>query len=186
MNQKDLDLIHRIAEEHSNRVFGYLTKEDLVSEIWEICLNAMPEFNKDLGPLEHFLRRTVKNRLINRFKDVTKSVRSPCSRCPHYNKGEKVECGLYRNNKNLCRKWRNYQAAIQSRNTLLNVVGYSTDIAAHKTGIDVVDDSDLAKFLLDNIGDKLRGDLVKLMEGRKITKAKLVQIQQKIKYILKE
>ena len=78
-------LISRIASEHSRKPFGYLTQQDMVSEIWAICLTAIKEFDISRGkPLEHFLRASVKNRLINRFKELTRSVRTPCLRCPYY------------------------------------------------------------------------------------------------------
>ena len=124
------DTIERIAREHSGRIYSFMTSEDLHNEIWAICLMAIPEFNKDIGvPLEHFLRATVRNRMTNRFKEVTKSVRPPCTRCPFYDPGNSPgDCGKYGNKDAIdndfgrsgCSKWQNYKLSVGSRNALMN------------------------------------------------------------------
>ena len=65
MDSKTFDIIERISNEHCFKTFGYLKEEDLRNEIWIICLEKLSDFNYDRGELEHFLRVSVKNRLIN-------------------------------------------------------------------------------------------------------------------------
>lgn len=94
-------LITRIANEHSNKKFGYLTNSDMKGEIWVICLERLEDFDFERGNLEHFLRCVVHNRLINRFKDMTKTVKLPCIKCPFYDKtnSTKIENKELRKNK---------------------------------------------------------------------------------------
>src|SRR4051794_10250497 len=102
MDQKIHDLIERIAKEHSRNKFGYLSEEDLKNEIWVICLERIEEFDYTRGELEHYLRRAVKTRLINRFKDITKSVRCPCFRCPEFLRDQTPDCNKFGENKYKC------------------------------------------------------------------------------------
>src|SRR5687767_13562075 len=98
MDPKIFEIIDRIAEEHSGprKTFGYLNEDDLKNEIWAICLEKLKDFNEERGELEHFLRVLVKNRLVNRFKDITKSVRSPCPRCVYYDPDNSPsDCGKF-------------------------------------------------------------------------------------------
>lgn len=107
LDPKVFDIINRISHEHSHKTFGYLDENDLKNEIWIICLEKLKDFDPSRGYLEHFLRTSVKNRLVNRFKDITKSVRSPCPRCPFYRHKEEVDCVKFTDNKHQCNKWRN-------------------------------------------------------------------------------
>lgn len=129
ITQETFELIEKIAEEHSNNPFGYLDKDDIKGEIWAICLEVISEYDSSSGKLEHFLRVSVKNRLVNKFKEITKSVRSPCNRCPYFDIGTKTDCSKFKHsgtqsepgpNRDSCDKWKNYQLSIQSRNSLLN------------------------------------------------------------------
>ena len=121
MTDEAYRIIEKISREHCKKTFGYLDQDDLKNEIWIICLEKLKDHDPERAPLEHFLRVAVKTRLINRFKDITKSVRSPCPRCMYYNaSGENFGCNKFGENKNECNKWRSYKLSIQSRNSLLN------------------------------------------------------------------
>lgn len=74
LSNAETKLIEKIAKSQSHRPFGYLDEEDLVDEIWLICLEALPEWCTHKGPKENFLRRTVANRLKNRYREVVKYV----------------------------------------------------------------------------------------------------------------
>src|SRR4051812_47077266 len=84
IDEETFRIIDRISREHSHKPFGYFAEDDLRNEIWVMCLNKLADFNTDRGQLEHFLRVSVKNALINKYKGVTKSIVCPCTRCPFF------------------------------------------------------------------------------------------------------
>lgn len=187
MNQETHKLIARIAEEHSNKTFGYLDKEDLKSEIWVICLEKLPEFDPEVGKLEHFLRVAVKNRLVNRYKDVTKSVRSPCPRCPYYDpENSPGGCSLYGEDKDKCTKWRNYQLSIDSRNSLLNTTDDHSEKSSGDKVVKHIIGKEMRQILDKEICEDYRRDFEEFMSGGKISKQRVKRLKREIVRILED
>jgi hypothetical protein len=186
MDQKTFDIIQRISNEHCHKTFGYLDEEDLKNEIWVICLEKLSDYTPDRGYLEHFLRVSVKNRLINRFKDITKSVRSPCPRCPYFLYKENPDCGLYGDNKLQCNKWKNYQLSVESRNSLLNA---SEPQIERETGNNILNrvlGSEIKEFIFDNISEEFDHDLNCFLSGRKISKQRIKKLKKEILRLITE
>lgn len=153
MDQKTFEIINKIASEHCHKTFGYLDEDDLKNEIWVICLEQIKEFTFDRGELEHFLRVTVKNRLINRFKELTKNVRSPCPRCEFFRPGQEPDCAKFGEQKDGCNKWVLYKISIDSRNSLLN--------ASESTAERKIESGVLDKISNEEIRQKIRARLPK-------------------------
>lgn len=188
ISQTVLDIIEKISNEHCHKVFGYLDKEDLKNEIWVICLEKIKDYDERRGPLEHFLRVSVKTRLINRFKDITKSVRSPCSRCPFFDPGnlKNSECTKYRSDKYLCAKWKNYRLSVESRNSLLNA---AEDQHERLTTIDMNDLSsgtELIEIVRKNIGVDYKKDFEDFLSGSRLSKQKTKRLQREIIRIVRQ
>ncbi len=182
-------IIDKIANEHSGqrRTFGYLNSDDLKNEIWLICLSKLKDFDKRRGELEHFLRVLVKNRLVNRFKDITKSVRSPCPRCPFYDKGNSPsDCAKFGDDRYLCSKWRNYQLSVESRNSLINTTENQYEREMHENSLDRMIGKELKTAVLSKIDKFYHRDLEELMSGGKIPKQRVKRLKKEITRILEE
>lgn len=184
LDQKTFDIIQRISEEHSNNLFGYLTKNDLKNEIWVICLDKLDSFTADKGDLEHFLRVTVKNRLINRFKDVTKSVRSPCQRCPYFDPSQVPDCTAFGDDREKCKKWNNYQLSVKSRNSLLNSSEGGMERQKTENIVNGVISRELYSLIYDKIHPDFKYDLSELVSGGKLTSQKTKKLKVEIMKIL--
>lgn len=186
MDQEVFDIINRISAEHSKKVFGYLTEDDLKNEIWVICLDKLNDFDGDRGKLEHFLRVSVKNRLINRYKDVAKIVRSPCPKCPFYDLLSPSDCGKFGDSRHLCKKWKKYETSKHSRNCLLNSTEqvidreHVDDVLGHMSNVEIKD------FLFENISSGFKRDLQCLFDGYRLNKNRLNKLKNEINKIIEE
>ena len=186
MDQETFDVIEKISNEHCKKTFGYFDQNDLRNEIWVICLEKLNQFRPVRGKLEHFLRVAVKNRLINKFKDITKSVRSPCPRCPFYQPGSLGDCEKFGLDKIKCTKWKNYCASVESRNSLLVIKEPSYDRSFDDNGIDQTMTDEVRGLLLDQIDPSYKDDFVRMMSGIRISKQKARRIKTEVSFILKK
>lgn len=187
MDQKVFDIISRISEEHCRKTFGYLDENDLKNEIWLICLEKLEDYNYERGELENFLRVSVKNRLVNRFKDITKSVRSPCPRCPFYDPGESPsDCGKYGDDRHLCKKWNNYQLSIESRNSLLNASEQPGERSGSDNIVNTLSARELKILVSGKIDKSYEHDLQLLVSGGKLSKQRLKKLKKEINRVLVE
>ncbi len=184
LDQTTFDLISKIAEDHSHKTFGYLSQEDLRSEIWVICLNLIKNYDYSRGPLENYLRRSVKNRLINKFKDITKSVRRPCGRCEFNDDNKNPHCQKFGQDKYECDKWRNYELSVKSRNSLLNASESSIERERNSSALDSVVSDELKQFLAKNISPKYKRDLEELFDSGKLSKQRMKKLKREIAMIL--
>lgn len=188
IDEKTLKLIERIANEHSRstKPFGYLDHSDLKNEIWVICLEKLADFSDERGELENFLRVSVRNRLINRFKDITKSVRSPCPRCVYNDPQAKINCVRFGEKKELCDKWHSYQLSVQSRNSLLNASEQQIERKIPDNSLNKIISDEIKALIIDKIDKKFVFDFNELINGGKISKQKLKKLKKEIFRILEE
>lgn len=188
LSEETKKLIARIAEEHSHsKLFGYLDQEDLKSEIWVICIQALPKYDEDFGPMENFLRKTVKNRLVNRFKDITKSVRSPCPRCKFFDPTNKENtCTKYGEEKYKCNKYKNYQLSIESRNSLLNASEEQFERSYNDNAVDKMINEEMKAVIRKNISKENRNEFERIVSGDRVSKQKIKKLKTEILQILKD
>ena len=185
MNEEVFKIIKRISEEHCRKTFGYLDEDDLKNEIWLICLEKLADYNDERGELENFLRVSVKNRLVNRFKDITKSVRSPCPRCEFYDKGNSPsDCSKFGHDRHLCKKWNNYQLSIESRNSLLNASEQQEERADSENMINSIEARELQVLVAGKVDKAFEHDLQLLVSGGKISKQRLKKLKKEIARVL--
>ena len=62
-------IIHQIAKHKRRHKFAYFTREDISQEVWKFALQALRHYRPSRGPLEHYLRVAVNNRLRNLKRD---------------------------------------------------------------------------------------------------------------------
>ena len=67
--EQAIPVIQKIANRSKRRAFAYYTEEDIQSEVWILCLEALGRYKPELGNLEHFLSKHVANRLKNLKRD---------------------------------------------------------------------------------------------------------------------
>lgn len=186
MDKETFDIIDRISKEHSHKEFSYMTKSDLVNEVWIICLEKLPDYHPSRGKLEHFLRVAVKNRLINRYKDITKTVRSPCPRCQYFRKGEKPDCAKFKFDKYLCRKFRNFELSNQSKDSLIKSSESKIERTFEDNILDKILGSEFKNIILPKISKSSKYDIDQIMSGGKISKQRVKKLKKEIFKILDE
>lgn len=179
------DIIDTISKQHSNKVFGYFDKDDLKNEIWTICLEKLKDFNGKRGELEHFLRVSVRNRLINKFKDVTKIVKSPCLNCPMYCPGKEIDCKEFGLNKHQCDKYNNYKLHVESRNSLLNVTEPKFEPFQSGDFLDKIAANEIIEKIKPLIPNEHRLDFNNFISGN-LSRKKISKLKKIILKILKE
>lgn len=183
--KKILDVIEQISLEHSHNTFGYLTQDDLKNEIWVICLDALEHYNKDRGPVENFLRASVKKRLINKFKNITKSVKSPCLRCPFYDPGNSPsDCSKFGHDRHLCKKWKNYQMSVESRNSLLNAMEQKFDRLTCDNASNIAMLNEVKVLIYQHIDQSMLHDFNQLLNNGTLPSRKLNRLKDAIKEIV--
>ena len=62
-------IIRKIAKSNRRHKFAYFTGEDISQEVWRFALQALRHYRPRRGPLEHYLRVAVNNRLRNLKRD---------------------------------------------------------------------------------------------------------------------
>ena len=83
IGQEDFELFSNIAQTQC-KPFGYLDQYDVQNEVWVILLEVRETYKAKHGPKENYYRRCVKNRMANRYAEVTKIVRKPKEENVHY------------------------------------------------------------------------------------------------------
>jgi len=159
-------------------------------------LEVLDRHNEDDGKLEHYLRASVKKRMVNRFKEITKSVKCPCLGCDFFKKksqGKNTDCKKIKSagtikeptyERRECSKWKNYEIAVDSRNSLLNplenlVEGIQDDIVV----------SELIKDeMLENFRQYMSASIYSMLErylnGENISKEMVNKIREECKDVL--
>jgi hypothetical protein len=166
LTNEEEQLISKIADEHCGKTFGYFDRDDIWSEIWIICLNAIGEFNSDKGPLENFLRVTVKNRLTNEFKRVTKTIKSPCPKCPYYDPGKSPsDCKKFGDDRHLCDKWVFYQATVQRRNGLMTNAEDKDNRETPRSLVSEIENKEIIEMIKAAMDSDMLGDFINAAAG---------------------
>ena len=173
MDKKVRETIQSIAEAHSNKTYSYLEKDDLKSEIWCICIGALQEYEPKHGPLENFLRKTVRNRLVNRFKEITKTVSSPCPKCEFFDTTKPGDCAMFGEEKGKCDKWKKYQINLESRNNLLAVSDYNKTEAQKTSHVDILANKEMLLLIREKLSKEFQYEMDRFLSGEKINQRKM-------------
>ena len=186
MDQATFDLITRIANDQSKKTFSYYSREDIRQEIWAICIKCLPDYDPLRGELEHYLRSSVKNALINRFVAVTKKIRVPCKRCPFFNKSKEIFCGKFGIETSHCSKYSNYLIADSSKDGLINSIEDSDNQFLDKSASDHVISAELKTLILSKLDEKLKIDFESYMNNSRLPRKRLNKLTKAVGVILKE
>lgn len=184
--KEESELIMKIADYHSNSRYAYMEKEDLASEIFLICMQALPHYKKRLGPLENFLRKTVKNRMANLFNQKMGALRRPCNSCKYHDENSPSECSKFGDNRHECKKWNKYSLSMTSRNSLMTSAETLGDRVDEKEASFSMMTQELIEQLRKELPKGLLNDFNRLVNNEKISKIKLQKIASAVKEIIKD
>lgn len=69
LNQATPIIAQIAASKGASSAFAYFQPADIEQEVWVICIKALPQYMPSRGPLDHYLKRCVNNRLKNLKRD---------------------------------------------------------------------------------------------------------------------
>lgn len=191
MDDKTTLLIQKIADEHARSAhkknFGYFEKNDLVNEVWVLCLEKIKEFDPAEGQLENFLRVIVKNGLTNKWKAVSKISKPPCSRCefwlgPH----KKPDCMAFGLEKEKCGKYHNYILSKDSKNSLLGGAEMMNERLMEKDILGQIAGEELVELIRGKIELKYKKDFEKFIQHENLTENKIKRLSKIVKTAINE
>jgi DNA-directed RNA polymerase specialized sigma24 family protein len=185
-----LDHIHsaigNIAEAMSRGpAFGYHTAEDIYQESYIIALDclAKPDQYDPARPLQNFLGRHVKNRLMNKRRDEVFRYEAPCKCCDQFNPGP-----------NPCDAWKSWQRSNARKLALssgakqyLDYVGEVRTYSPEAPPVDLdaqLDFDDLDRYILDRLPAELREDYQAFKSEQPLPKHRRKRMRVNLKYIL--
>lgn len=171
MTDEEYQVVEQVANTIApNFTFGYYEAEDIKQEIWIMCLEALPKFDKNRGAsLKTFLLVHCKNRLISLKRNKTSRIVLPClDKCPHWD-DELQECSKYRKRSN-CKDYSKWQSTINDKNKIFALMELDDTEAYYET--DILEDihkDELLSYIDENIPAKYRNNYLQFIEGGKLS-----------------
>jgi hypothetical protein len=188
LKYKDIESIveYLVKVKSRDYTFDCFEADDIGQEIRIICLKAINHFDFEKvkeNKLVNFFGRCVDNRLRNLQRDRYIRFQSPCnSDCDMLHGGEADE----ELNK-ICKKWLNHQHRIELQKVIKNPVSIEIigDLKDNKFD-KIIEAEDIKRFLIDNIEDKLRPGLIKILNGtgKTVPLKNRKEIQESVKLIM--
>lgn len=180
-------LIQNIAKSNRGKAFAYFAADDIESEVWIICLRAIKEFDVDSGnSLEHFLRKSVANGLVNEFKRVTKMRGSPCPSCKYFSTTAVGKCKKFGEEKYPCDPWRKYTLSMNSKNALMSAVEVTNNRTTRLDLFEEACNKELIAFIESRLNKTDRKILEGIKEGKKIRQGDTKRLRKVCQELIKE
>ncbi len=174
-----------------NFTFGYYSYDDIAQEGRILALKILPKYNPKM-PLQPFIYRHIKNRLINLIRDKFHRSDNPCKICKNSVDGHtKHADGRY------CKKYLTWKHLNATKSELCRPLDISNLDDTEEPTLrweepkETEDYNRISKEEIFSLIDiklpaNIRGDYLRLKAGLKITKAKQDMIVDIIKKILTE
>lgn len=165
--------------------FGYHDIDDMKQQAAIFALEGLEKYDHS-RPLENFLWTHVRNRLFNYKRNNYQRPDKPCTTCPLYDAHCKVsssQCKKYEN-KNDCDL---YSAWLKRNNSKKNIMKPSYidyDITNNLNFDSLSENSEVITYLDNNIHSDYRETYLRLKHGEKVTKQKLVKLQNHIQTLM--
>ncbi len=167
LTYKDIEIIveYLVKVKSRDNTFDCFEPADIGQEIRIICFKALDHFDFEKvkeNKLVNFFGRCVDNRLRNLKRDRYIRFASPCnSDCDMLHSGDDNQ-----DMSQVCKRWLRHQERIEIQKVIKNpvsieLVGDLRDNKFEKT----IEAEDIKRFLIDNIEDRLRPGLVKILTG---------------------
>jgi DNA-directed RNA polymerase specialized sigma24 family protein len=151
------ELLHQLAREHAYQI-GYNDNNDMVQENWIIMMEAIPYYDLNKGPLEHYLRRCISNRQINLHGKINKNVRPP---------KEDTEQEKFR-----------YQMDLQARNDL--TTSRESDFEQAIENEDYIAKEEHERVVKETLPFNIRAIVEEAQGGQSLTKAQMNDLKRYI------
>lgn len=162
-------IIEKIAKSRKTKdYFAYYTPEDIYQEVWLLCLEALPRYEKKLGELEHFLNKHISNRLKNLKRDKYFRIDNNTS-------------------KELLNTRINLVNAIPiGDNNLSGIRKIFISDDDNRDPIDYIIEKELKEYIYEKLSIEYRHLFKILINGQKINKNNLQKLRHEVLMILKE
>jgi len=192
LSPESLAIIERVATRLARKfVFGYFTLQDMKQEARLIALQGMKSYD-GVRPLENFLYKHVKNRLINFKRDNYKRSHCACMECgeafkegltpPHTNEnGEPIFCDVFK-------RWHKRNISKQNIVEPLDISNINDEKEPRMRLYDYAFNECVANEMIERIDMALpteyRATYLQLREGLVVPKLRRSEVQREIRRIL--
>jgi hypothetical protein len=167
--------------------FGYHDIDDMKQQAAIFALEGLEKYDHT-RPLENFLWTHVRNRLFNYKRNNYQRPDKPCLNCPLYDAHCKVstsQCSKYED-KNECELYKSWLDRNTNKKNIMKPTYIDYDITNSLNLTNSVSNNEIIEFLDENIHSEYRETYLRLKHGEKITKQKLVKLQNHISLIMKQ
>lgn len=167
--------------------FGYHDIDDMKQQAAIFALEGLEKYDHT-RPLENFLWTHVRNRLFNYKRNNYQRPDKPCLTCPLYDPNLKVSnsgCSKYID-KNECELYKSWYDRNTNKKNIMKPSHIDYDITNPFSLLDNISDNEIIKFLDQHIYSEFRETYLRLKHGEKITKQKLIKLQNHIAFLMKE
>lgn len=160
--------------------FGYYDSEDIEQEVRIMCLEALPNFDKNKASLKTFLIVNAKNKLLNLQRDKLCKIFPPCANCGSC---DDDYCEKY-DTKEECPLFLRWQQNTQIKHNLLALGELYDDDAYYNTNVlEELYEKELLIYIDKNIPSKYRQDYLQFIHNGKMSsyaKNKIVRIIKRL------
>ncbi len=163
-------------------MFGCYDIEDIKQEAWLICIDGLNSYNGS-HPLENFLIVHLRNRLINFRRNKYRRHTPPCVSCPFYDpKKDRSTSGCTAFAvQTECDKYADWLKKNQSKQSLMTTVTGTPDRAYEDTVQHAAQYTELREKILASVPVTMRSDLLKMLDGVPVSKAKQEAIREAVR-----
>lgn len=191
--QEFLQVIDNISQKLAKKFkFAYFEIDDIKQEIYYWAIRGLEGYD-NVRPLENFLYRHVKNRLINLKRDRYQRPGEPCLKCPEHDPKGLVslsQCKLFcdKNQCQIYQEWKDRNLAKKNIVSPIDITIINDENEQNTRAVDNLHHELNAAELLDKIDKELplalREDYLKMRAGIKLSKIKRDMVQEAILEIL--
>lgn len=158
-----MEIIQESMRKYAEKfAFGYYGASDIAQEIFLLCREAIPKYDKK-RPLRAFLNRHVRNRLINLKRNKYRRYDPPCRKCYSGN-----PCGA---DGGMCMPYLEWARRNFSKASIMSPVEYiETDSGKIDSTIEDVIERETIQNLLAAMPEEMRTAVQKHIAGEKVSK----------------
>jgi DNA-directed RNA polymerase specialized sigma24 family protein len=165
--------------------FGYFTVEDIKQEARIAAMSAMDRYDPT-RPLDNFLYRHVKNRLINFKRDNFKRNDPPCISC-HRSMAGSTE----HDDKQYCSKYSSWLKRNVTKQNIMNPLDISNISDEHESRtrsesgvLEDIAQAELLRIIDAALPLELRSAYLQMRDGYSVPKAKRLEVEHAVRLIL--
>lgn len=188
-NEKFLEVLDNISKRLGYKFrFGYHDLEDMKQQAAIFALEGLERYD-NTKPLENFLWTHVRNRLFNYKRNNYQRPDKPCNTCPLFDKAYKCsnnQCSKF-TNKAECELYASWATRNDAKKNIMQPTYIEHDPLNKKTDfLSYIQDSEIIKFLDDNISSEHRESYLRLKNAEKLPKQQLVKLQKYIELLMEK